>query len=84
MCPDPNLPIVAAAQKALKGREMTQCIEHPAAQKCSTDNICTYLDAASKIVETAAFELAEDQPPAMIERLLQLAVEIESAREAIA
>ncbi len=63
---------------------MTQFIEQPLTQNCSRDKICTYLDAACKIVETAAFELAEDQPSALIERLLQLAVEIDSARETIA
>ncbi len=63
---------------------MTQCMEHPLAENHSKDKICTYLEAACKIVETAAFELAGEQPTAMIERLLQIAVDIETARDSIA
>lgn len=44
------------------------------------DDLCVYLDVASKIIETVAFELAEVQPASMVERLLSIAREIEIAR----
>ncbi|MGJ8595684.1 hypothetical protein [Sulfitobacter sp.] len=43
----------------------------------ATTQCATFLVAAAKIVETVAFEIAMDNPPEKIERLLALACAIE-------